>query len=33
LRHAGPCGKDRSARAPFPSVDFRILPGAAVAQW
>src|SRR5262249_10976279 len=29
LRHAGPCGKDRSARAPFPSVDFRILPGAA----
>lgn len=33
LRHVGPCGKDRSARAPFPSVDFRILPGAAVAQW
>ena len=33
LRHAGPCGKDRSARAPFPSVDFRILSGAAVAQW
>src|SRR5215469_8060098 len=33
LRHVGPCGKDRSARAPFPSVDFRILSGAAVAQW
>ena len=33
LRHVGPYGKDRSARAPIPLVDFRIPPGAAVAQW